>query len=123
MQEHALCFPERLRLNEVDFVFRFVPFAFIRIELEFHAVDLTKAPASPASHAASTSVHALHPNVARSPIIYHKRLMIEEKSKFVSASRLNQHASRVRSPDADANRDQGIVKFIHRNRLMMEAPN
>jgi hypothetical protein len=74
MQEHALCFPERLRLNEVDSVFRFVPFAFIRIELEFHAVDLTKAPASPASHAASTSVHALHPNVARSPIMHHNLL-------------------------------------------------
>jgi hypothetical protein len=58
-EDDVLRFPERLRFDKVDAVFRFVAFAFPRIELEFHNADLTNAPALRASRAVLTRVHAL----------------------------------------------------------------
>ena len=58
-EDDVLRFPERLRFDKVDAVFRFVAFAFPRSELEFHDADLTNAPALRASRAVLTRVHAL----------------------------------------------------------------
>ncbi len=58
-EDDVLRFPERLRFDKVEAVFRFVAFAFPRIELEFHDADLTNAPAPPASRPALTRVQAL----------------------------------------------------------------
>jgi len=91
MEEHVLWFPERLRFNEVDPMFRFVLFAFVRIELELHAIDLTKAPASPASRAAPMRVHMLEAERCAALLMHHKRLMMrvksDGKSKFVATAK------------------------------------